>query len=419
MADDSSTDGVRAPTQSYGRQNHLRRISRETLDLISSLPDVILHDILSFMPTKFAIRTSLLSKRWRHIWCQTPSLSFENCRLESPSLNEILTRYTAPKMVKFHLHTIAMNNIPHHINRWIKLVMSRNVENLSLDLFNFAEYKFPAFFYINSSVKQLSLKFSPFDMVVPRCLVSWTSLRKLYLSSCSLSDESMAQILSGCPNLERLKLCSCNALKILDLSKSMRLRTLEINSDTRFPGTLKIVAPYIHCLILKSSHHLPCVLVDVSSLVEARLNISIDSLSKTIKDDILQFMVLKMLEKLQNVEKLTFGMLSHAKLRGVPFPRFKVKSLTLDTGVFNLGILATTWICKPLIWINVGDQNMVSFGTKPVHVVSFVELTLKNTKALDKTVYCWNLEDHYLRFKELVPTLSHNCNVSIALYPKR
>ncbi|CAL9222395.1 unnamed protein product [Arabidopsis halleri] len=263
MANDSGTDGVRAPTQSYGRQNHRRRrISKEALDLISSLPDVILHDILSFMPTKFAIRTSLLSKRWRHVWCETPSLSFENCRLDSPSLNEIITRYTAPKMVKFHLHTIVLNNVPHHINRWIKLVMSRNVENLSLDLFNHVEYKFPKFFYINSSVKQLSLKLSPCDMVVPRCSVSWTSLKKLYLDSSSLSDESMAKILSGCPILERLKLCSCNALKILDLSKSMRLRTLEINSDTRFPGTLKIMAPYIHCLILKSSH-LPCVLVDV------------------------------------------------------------------------------------------------------------------------------------------------------------
>ncbi|KAL9840095.1 putative F-box-like domain superfamily protein [Arabidopsis thaliana] len=64
MANDSGTDSVRAPTHrhSYRRQNHSRsRISKEALDLISSLPDVILQDILSFMPTKFAIRTSLLS----------------------------------------------------------------------------------------------------------------------------------------------------------------------------------------------------------------------------------------------------------------------------------------------------------------------------------------------------------------------
>ncbi|KAL9840096.1 putative leucine-rich repeat domain superfamily [Arabidopsis thaliana] len=238
-------------------------------------------------------------------------------------------------MVEFHLHTSVMNNIPHHINRWIELVMSRNVENLSLDLWNHDEYKFPDFFYINSSVKQLNLKLSPCDMMVPRGSVSWTSLRKLYLDSSSLSDESMAKILSGSPILEKLKLCSCKALKILDLSKSMRLRTLEINCDTK--EQLQIVAPYIHCLILRKSH-LPCILVDVSSLVEARLNICTGSLSKTIEVDSLRVMVLKMLEKLHNVEKLTFGvnllkMLSTDELRGVPFPMFKVKSLTLDTRV--------------------------------------------------------------------------------------
>ncbi|CAL9222394.1 unnamed protein product [Arabidopsis halleri] len=389
MANDSGTDGVRAPTQSYGRQNHRRRrISKEELDLISSLPDVILHDILSFMPTKFAIRTSLFSKRWRHVWCETPSLSFENCRLDSPSLNEIITRYTAPKMVTFHLHTILLNNVPHHINSLFKLVTSRNVENLSLDLWNHVEYKFPDFFYINSSFKQIRLKLSPRDMMAPRCSVSWTSLRKLYLDSSSLSNESMAKILSGCPILEKLKLCFCKALKILDLSKSMRLRTLEINSDTQVPGTLQIVAPYIHCLVLKSPHHLPCVLIDVSSLVEARLNISIESVPKIIKDDILQFMVLKMLEKLQNVEKLTFAgenllkMLSMAELRGVPFPMFKFKSLTLERVTFRYVIPGIERVLK-------NSPNIKKLHTKdcyhkqPVYLGDYVNLQAFN---LD---LCW------------------------------
>lgn len=48
------------------------------------------------------------------------------------------------------------------------------------------------------------------------------------------------------------------------------------------------------------------------------------------------------------------------------------------------------------------------------HVVSLVELMIKNTKTLDKMVIL--LEGHYLRFKELIATLSHNYNVSIALY---
>ncbi|CAG7861564.1 unnamed protein product [Brassica rapa] len=50
------------------------------VDLISSLPDKMLHHILSFVPTKVAITTSVLSKRWRHVWCKTPYLSFPHLK---------------------------------------------------------------------------------------------------------------------------------------------------------------------------------------------------------------------------------------------------------------------------------------------------------------------------------------------------
>lgn len=43
---------------------------------LGSLPDVVIRHILSFLPTKDAVRTSVLSKRWEFLWTSIPTLDF-------------------------------------------------------------------------------------------------------------------------------------------------------------------------------------------------------------------------------------------------------------------------------------------------------------------------------------------------------
>ncbi|KAF5782338.1 putative F-box domain, leucine-rich repeat domain superfamily, F-box-like domain superfamily [Helianthus annuus] len=45
-------------------------------DRLSSLPDDLILKTLSFIDTKHAIRTSVLSSRWKYIWTSTPRLDF-------------------------------------------------------------------------------------------------------------------------------------------------------------------------------------------------------------------------------------------------------------------------------------------------------------------------------------------------------
>ncbi|CAH8312110.1 unnamed protein product [Eruca vesicaria subsp. sativa] len=332
MRVERESDGISATPSHRFRSN-------DASDIISSLPDEILHHILSYIRTKYAIRTSALSKRWKHVWRETPSLSF-HCHLpDHPnSISKTLATFTAPKMVSFDMD-VTFNNFSltsSHVDSWIELAVSRHAEKMSLIIIGSVNV-LPDLFFTNSSVNQLSLTlgrgtYNNCDMI-PKCTVLWTSLRNLSLKCFSLPDESLANILSGCPMLESLVLIYCHQLRHLDLSKSPKLTRLEITGQ--FYGPSKIVAPHIRFLKLIGSLE-QCTLLDVSSLTHATFSLTHirRTTTRDDDDDFHQDMVLKLLEKLQNVDKLTIApiflqVLSVAELRGLPFPQLHAKSLTV------------------------------------------------------------------------------------------
>lgn len=312
-----ATVTVRDPSHRFDRPLNMKRSSVSidgVVDSISHLSDEILHHIFSYIPTKFAIRTSVLSKRWRHVWSETPHLSFEWLSVSPNSINETLANsYSASKITSFHLCT-DLTTEAHCVNTLIKFAMTHNVENLHLEFRNLImKYKFPDFFYTNSSVKQLIVDAGFNNKMIPRCIVFWTSLRSLSLRNCKLSDESFHKILSGCPILESLRLQFCKSLHSLDLSQSQQLRRLEIERSSFSPAPMQILAPYIHYLRLRDAEAL-CALVDVSSLTEANVDVSYfkartcyQRVLEPLKPDVLRALVQSMLEKFQNVDKLTLG----------------------------------------------------------------------------------------------------------------
>lgn len=74
-------------------------------DRISELPDAILHIVLSYLNTEDAVRTSVLSKRWRGVWAHAPNLEFaQNHHLKlADFVNQSLLHYRGSRIQKFCL----------------------------------------------------------------------------------------------------------------------------------------------------------------------------------------------------------------------------------------------------------------------------------------------------------------------------
>ncbi|CAA7051349.1 unnamed protein product [Microthlaspi erraticum] len=247
-------------------------------------------------------------------------------------------------------------------------------------------------------------------------------------------------ILSGCPILEFLKLDGCVDLHDLKLSNALRLRTLQVFGPRSLSQSpMKIVAPHVRCLELRNSLIL-CTLGDISSLAEAKLNISAHALPSIdpVSLGVMVVPMAEMLEKLHNVENLTFGRdflknLSRPELGGVPFPKFKrIKALALDTplsadmcviiekllqqspGLKTLTLHTRSHNTKPALW------KKSRWEAELKHMATSIESLLKKTKALEEMVV--QLDDRYFKaigFEEMAQTLSCNYkNVSIVFSTK-
>ncbi|KAH0887665.1 hypothetical protein HID58_050094 [Brassica napus] len=384
----------------------------EGADTISSMPDVILHHILSFVPIGLAIRTSVLSKRWKHVWCETPCLDFSPY-VRTPTardINQTLISYRALKITEFHLGKLELEDwLPEsQLDSWIEFAMSRNVEKLSLIMsycFDEENYRFPDCFYHSSSLENLTIDF---DMI-PRCAVSWKCLRTLILSHSF--QPVAADVLSGCPVLETLALLSCGGTQCIDLSNSPSLTTLTIIRRKYYSiqGSMEIVAPHVRNLNLGNTDE-PCTLVDVSSLALCRLGISVED-QPYVEIDLLQLenMMLKILAKVQNVQKLTFDAaflqtLSLAQLRDVPFPTLKVQTVTLYT-MFAISVMpgmerdmerylhsqGLNWWDQCWRSKYEGFPSLKGFCNGKANLIlelsaSFIEIVLKNVETLDTLV---------------------------------
>ncbi|XP_010057527.2 F-box/LRR-repeat protein At5g02910 isoform X2 [Eucalyptus grandis] len=285
--------------------------SRNSVDHISQLPDAIILHIFSFMTTKDAIKTSVLSKRWRSTWTSNQYMSFSLPRGSSRKskgfinfVDSVLLRCTAIKAKRFLFDAPCLALVQSSLDKWLQFAIEHGIEEVSVSLHYWRHkvYVLPRILFRCTTLVSLRVSqccFSVFGTV------NWCSLKTLRIEHAELNDDGMVRVLSGSPVLEFLELKSCLGVKhIVIESKSCKELVIDSHEFGDDEGlTLKISAPHLLKLrLLGNSQGGEFRLDDVSSLIEAELNFDMEGFAADDGD-----LVRGLLKRLHHVPKLVMG----------------------------------------------------------------------------------------------------------------
>ncbi|XP_056159983.1 putative F-box/LRR-repeat protein At3g18150 isoform X3 [Syzygium oleosum] len=315
-------------------------------DLISDLPDAVIHHIFSFLSLRDVVKTGVLSKRWRSTWTTTAQLVFDEAySSDFPSLvDSVLIRCTSPAVKRFHIIRFTYDKLLRSkLDLWLRFAEERRVEDLRLCLHQpKVHYKLPRFLYCLSRLVRLEVRGCCFSLGTA---VRWPCLKVLSIRYAEMSDDILEGIVRGSPVLESLELHNCRSIKniVID-STSVKELILDNGWLSNFE---KIWAPHLLSLRVLGVWRLHSVfrLDDVSSLVEAELDFSVSG------DGIGHDLLKELLEKLCGVSTITIGgwclqVLSTLEMEGVSSPLSKCQNLILRTPVGQCELLGIAYILR-------------------------------------------------------------------------
>ncbi|KAF8012093.1 hypothetical protein BT93_I0272 [Corymbia citriodora subsp. variegata] len=340
-----------------------------SVDYISKLPDAIILHIFSFLTTKDAMKTSVLSKQWRYKWTANPHISFSmsfcanrtKFRSFLAFMKAVRLRCTAIKVKSFlfdapYAPYLASSRqertdtVGPTLDWWLHFAVKHNIEEVSMILRKDNEYALPQFVFRCTTLVSFHVSCCHISMMVA---VKWTSLKRLHIDHAELKDDAMMRILSGCPVLEFFELKRCWGFKHVKI-ESRGLKELVIDSH-RFRGAeiliLKISAPHLLKFRLLGDSKRGEFKVDkISSLVEAELNFSIKTDALQAQAQAHAEFVKRLVENLHPISKLVMGswclqVLSSTKARGLFLPSLKCRHLTFHVAADHVGAL---WMAKIL-----------------------------------------------------------------------
>ncbi|XP_042451551.1 F-box/LRR-repeat protein 25-like [Zingiber officinale] len=275
------------------RRRRRRQDVQSEDDYLSNLPDELLSHILSFLPTLDSIRTSVLSRRWRHVWTSVPVINFSYFELQPIVKKHFFVSRGGDSVSRLHLsglsnihdHGIIVGgriiaerriNRGHPVYKLIEYVKSHDARHVTLRKFSFEYcsdslldllFDWPSLASLNMQVvgfTNLTLfKFCKFRL-------SNLNTLSLSLGKNTISNEILANLLSACPILKELQLkadypqARHESIQI-EVPSLLRLTLIPV------PSKLQINCEKLEYLRLKADANLMHLHVEAPSLTSVRL----------------------------------------------------------------------------------------------------------------------------------------------------
>ncbi|CAL5009664.1 unnamed protein product [Urochloa decumbens] len=246
------------------RGRRRRRLGQEgevedLVDRISRLPDGILGDIVSFLPSKDGARTQVLSSRWRPIWRSSPlnldliDLYITGKRLDADDVSRILSAHQGPGR-RFCTRDMyyGLGDGSAALDRWLQSSALDKLHELKFHRGFSSDLSPPpplpaSVHRFSSTLRAASIGGCSFPEGNSASALHLPLLNQLSLLNVRISETSLYALLTGCPALQSLLLndiMGCSRVQIV----SPNLRSIGLRHGFRNTDLEELVIEDAPCL---------------------------------------------------------------------------------------------------------------------------------------------------------------------------
>jgi len=188
--------------------------------LLSDLPLSIMETILTLLPIRDAVRTSVLSSEWRYRWASLPELVFSDSCVDISPDRDIFEG----RLINFITYALLLHQGPIHklkicstvlhghpvVDQWMLFFSRKDARELIVGLGGGGLVRAPSCLFACRSLTHLEL--SQYEVDPPPSFKGFPFLKTLILQEGSIAAEAVGSLISNCPLLENLTLTSCHCV---------------------------------------------------------------------------------------------------------------------------------------------------------------------------------------------------------------